>query len=196
MKAKLNIFVRDRTCALVAKSAHYHIYDCHRRQIIPTTWFSGGHVEVTVPPGCYQIVVGVYNPGGNLYTDIAMVIVRCGDDACVNLVLNDYRYALLITDTTTIAPMTLAFGGCGARGLMPFLINAAKADLKPEEIKRTFDVLTRAAGLEQKTVKQCVKEYISEMEHALREAPPDVKEDLKDFKAHVKFLNEYLLQKE
>jgi hypothetical protein len=43
------------------------------------------HLEVEVPPGCY--IVRAWVCSGNLWTDRAMVIVGCGEDACVNLIV-------------------------------------------------------------------------------------------------------------
>lgn len=45
------------------------------------------HVELDVPPGCYVVWTRVCY-GGNEETNKVMVLVRCGDDACVNLILN------------------------------------------------------------------------------------------------------------
>jgi hypothetical protein len=52
---------------------------------------NGGHVyhiEVDVPPGCYVVWTRVCYRG-NEETNKVMVIVSCGDEACVNLILND-----------------------------------------------------------------------------------------------------------
>ena len=43
------------------------------------------HIELEVPPGCY--IVRAWVCWGNLWTDRAMVIVGCGQDACVNLIV-------------------------------------------------------------------------------------------------------------
>jgi len=43
------------------------------------------HIEVEVPQGCYIVRAWVY--WGNLWTDRAMVIVCCGEEACVNLIV-------------------------------------------------------------------------------------------------------------
>lgn len=43
------------------------------------------HIEVEVPPGCY--IVRAWVCSGNLWTDRAMVIVGCGEEACVNLIV-------------------------------------------------------------------------------------------------------------
>ncbi|MCK9593150.1 MAG: hypothetical protein M0Q91_14195 [Methanoregula sp.] len=194
MKAKMNIWVRDRTCALVKGRSHLHIYDCHHRPVLEYIWFTGGHVEVDVPPGCYLVVVGT--PGGNIYTDLAMVIVRCGDDACVNLVLNDYKRIQAFPGETPSKPNLVLLGGCGARILVPFLVHAKEAGIRPDEIKATFDVLTRAAGLDKKSVIGDIKSHISEVEKFIKNAPPKEKEDLEPLKAHIKLLKEHPLVKD
>lgn len=52
---------------------------------------SGGpffnHVEMEIPPGCYVVWARVCH-GRNEETNKVMVIVRCGEEACVNLLLN------------------------------------------------------------------------------------------------------------
>jgi hypothetical protein len=45
------------------------------------------HIEVDVPPGCYVVWARICH-GRNEETNKMMVIVRCGDEACVNLLLN------------------------------------------------------------------------------------------------------------
>lgn len=46
-----------------------------------------GHVEIRVPPGCYIVRARTGSKGHhNLFTHMTMVIVRCGDTACINLV--------------------------------------------------------------------------------------------------------------
>src|SRR5215207_10104171 len=61
---------------------------CDRRYTnLPTKC---GHLQVEVPPGCY-VVCATWSPGtdaqhlGNHLTHNAIVQVRCGDHACVNL---------------------------------------------------------------------------------------------------------------
>jgi len=43
------------------------------------------HIEVDVPPGCY--IVRAWVCSGNLWSDRAMVIVGCGQEGCVNLIV-------------------------------------------------------------------------------------------------------------
>ena len=45
------------------------------------------HIEVDVPPGCYVVWTRVCH-GGNEETNKIMVMVGCGEDVCVNLLLN------------------------------------------------------------------------------------------------------------
>lgn len=195
MKAKLNIWVRDRTCALVKGRSHLHVYDCQRRPLYQDlVWFSGGHIEVEVPPGCYLVTVGT--PGGNIYTDLTMVIVRCGDDACVNLVLNDYRRTDPFPHNTPVTdPLPLVIGGCQARNLIPFLINAKEARIKTDEMQVAFEVMIRAAGLDKKAVLKDIKNYISDIEKYIGKASQKEKEEIKPFMEHVKLLNEHPLLK-
>lgn len=45
------------------------------------------HLEVDIPPGCYKVWCRVCH-GANEETNKVMVIVRCGDEACINLLLD------------------------------------------------------------------------------------------------------------
>jgi hypothetical protein len=44
-----------------------------------------GHIEIEVPPGCYVLSAIGYAKGSNTFTAPALVQVRCGETACVNL---------------------------------------------------------------------------------------------------------------
>ncbi len=98
----LNIWVlksEKNRCLIEDKIPHFvYIVDCEGN---PLVWcdktyvgmeMKCGHLEVTVPPGCY-FVGAVRNPGskkdyppfGNHLSHLAMVRVNCGDHACVTL---------------------------------------------------------------------------------------------------------------
>jgi hypothetical protein len=74
-----------------------HILDCEGK---PLTWCGTtytfleakcGHLEVSVPPGCYTVFAGHSPQGagippfGNRLTHVAVVRINCGDHACVTL---------------------------------------------------------------------------------------------------------------
>jgi hypothetical protein len=58
-----------------------------RIRLVPPKGEHVNHIEVDVPPGCYVIWTRVCH-GGNEETNKVMVIVSCGDEGCVNLLLN------------------------------------------------------------------------------------------------------------
>jgi hypothetical protein len=58
-----------------------------RIELIPPDFSSINHVEVDVPPGCYVVWTTVCH-AMNEQTNKVMSIVSCGDEACVNLLLD------------------------------------------------------------------------------------------------------------
>ena len=96
--ATLNIWIGRRTkfCEIEDRFEHF-VYVVHCDGT-PLRWcrktYVGlktkcGHLELTVPPGCY-IVGAVENaqgirPFGNHLTHVGIVRVNCGDHACVTL---------------------------------------------------------------------------------------------------------------
>lgn len=72
------------------QTVEVHDYQSERRIKLQPGPGTGGHIyhiEVDVPPGCYVVWTRVCH-GGNEETNKVMVIVSCGDEACVNLMLN------------------------------------------------------------------------------------------------------------
>jgi hypothetical protein len=146
MIATLNVWIRNKNCEIVKHKAHLHVYNCHRTQVLGAE-LEEGHIELRVPPGCYIINAGVRGlANSNVYTDNAMVIVRCGDDACVNLVLNDFR------EIEPVQRMPLIARGCGARILLPLIVNANLPEVKidPEKLQIAIEVICKAANIEPK----------------------------------------------
>ena len=97
--ARLNVWVSalGQPCRIdMAHQWYVHVLHCDGEILnwcnrkftnLPTNC---GHLEVDVPPGCY-VVCATWSPGtdaqhlGNHLTHNAIVQVRCGDHACVNL---------------------------------------------------------------------------------------------------------------
>jgi hypothetical protein len=98
--ANLNVWITElgHPCQIVDNQHHWfvHILRCNGEVL---TWCDRrytnlearcGHLEVEVPPGCY-VVCATWSPGksaqflGNHLTHCAIVQVKCGDHACVNL---------------------------------------------------------------------------------------------------------------
>lgn len=98
----LNIWIlkSDKNrCLIEDKIDHYvYVVDCEGK---PLKWcgktYVGlkmrcGHLELTVPPGCYFVgavrnpfSAASYPPFGNHLSHLAMVRINCGDHACVTL---------------------------------------------------------------------------------------------------------------
>jgi len=85
------------------------------------------NVSIPVPPGCYVVrvhVCGKYNE----WSDSAMVVVDCGCDACVNLIVND-------------------FGKCINNAFVPFLREAERLKLPDEQVKIAADMMLKAGKI-------------------------------------------------
>lgn len=98
--ANMNIWVTGfgDPCHIEDKEQWFiHILDCEGK---PLTWCKRtytflkaecGHLEVTVPPGCYTVFAGHSPQGagvppfGNRLTHVSVVRLNCGDHACVTL---------------------------------------------------------------------------------------------------------------
>ncbi|MFH2055074.1 MAG: hypothetical protein ABIJ61_03875 [bacterium] len=99
--ATLNVFVSgiDDPCTVDPRTWYVTIYDCdgnvvehcgRRYVVLPAKC---GHLEVTLPPGCYRVTAvwgfTVVKPGlvyhANHFTDSAIVQVCCNQMTCVKL---------------------------------------------------------------------------------------------------------------
>ncbi len=72
------------------KYVQIHDYKQERRIMLSPEGYGGKpiyHIEVDVPPGCYVVWTRVCYTD-NEETNKVMVIVGCGDEACVNLLLD------------------------------------------------------------------------------------------------------------
>jgi hypothetical protein len=153
---KMNVWVRNEKCDIVDRRGHLHIYNCQGTQIIPTLWFTEGHAEVKVPPGCYIVTAGVVY--GNVYTDKTMVVVGCGEVVCVNLVLNKFREEKAKKKRPVLAM------GCAARIAAPLALNAIKAKIDPEELRIALDLTFKAANLDKREMLDSIQGEITELE--------------------------------
>lgn len=156
----LNIWVRNENCEVVDRRAHLHVYNCHGKQVFPTRWFDGGHIEVPVPPGCYIVTAGVVY--GNVYTDKTMVVVGCGKDACINLVLNKFR-----EEEAKKRDKPIIARGCAARIVTPLALNAMKAKIDPDDMQKAFDVIMKAANIDTRDMLEGINNEIREIKENL-----------------------------
>jgi len=182
MMSKLDIWIRNEKCEIVNRRGHLHVYNCHGTPIIDTLWFDNGHVEVTVPPGCYKITAGVVY--GNQYTDMTIVIVKCGEEACINLVLNKFREEQAMEPRRILLPLFAR--GCGARIVAPLIANAAKVDINRKDIERAVNVIAKAANIDESQIRDGIKAEIDGIRKNIKDPDDETME-------YVKLLEEYLL---
>jgi hypothetical protein len=183
-EGKLNVWVRGPNCEVVDRPGHLHVYNCQGIQVL-MTWFEHGHAEVVVPPGCYIIRAGVV--WGNIYTDKTMVIVKCGEESCVNLVLP--RFLHPITPPAPAADVQFVkMYYCPAAILPALVVNAGTAKIKPGELDVTIDVMARAARIDKERLLDVVRDEIKLVEEYM----PKVKqtEEQKEMREYL-----YLLKK-
>ena len=100
------------------------------------------HIEVDVPPGCYVVWTRVCH-WGNEETNKVMVIVGCGGEACVNLLLD-------------------AVETCSNQLLHPFLARAVELGLPRQEVGIAAKVLLAVADKPK-------KEFVAELGQRLEE---------------------------
>jgi len=79
------------------------------------------HLHIEIPPGCYVIRVHVCG-GGNEWSDRTMVMVKCSEEACVNLIIPEAE-------------------SCIRGVIIPVLRLAELARLPREQVKVAVDVL-------------------------------------------------------
>jgi hypothetical protein len=91
--AKLNIWVRDETCKVLNLEVEgfdwVDVKSC-QGELIKRVYLPLGeaHVEIEVPPGCYILGGNICEmPKFNETIDQTMVIVGCGQELCVNLIV-------------------------------------------------------------------------------------------------------------
>lgn len=141
----VNIWVKNERCQVIDRSGHLHIYDCTGNQVIPTLWFANGHAEVLLPPGCYIVSAGIVS--GNIYTDKTCFMVRCGEEACVCLIMNQFKEQQLLNQNATLLPFNRVNinGGCATRIIAPYIYNARLLGIPFEEINITINNLLPVA---------------------------------------------------
>lgn len=176
-KAKLNIWVRDKNCRVIKKPGHLHIYNCLGEQVFAGWVILDGHAEVEIPPGSYIVVAGMI--GGNIYSDKTIVIVRCGDEACVNLVLPEYL------ESATPANLNLqlargnllAIGGCAIRLIPALGVHAIRKNVDPGV---AFDVLIKTAEIDRGQLVAAIEKDMTDLKENIdeirRTAPEEEKE--------------------
>ena len=70
-------------------NSHYY-QGAKRIMLMPPAGEYVNHIEMDVPPGCYKVWTRVCH-GNNEETSTVMVGIRCGEEACVNLLLSTVK---------------------------------------------------------------------------------------------------------
>jgi len=122
------------------------------------------HIEVDVPPGCY--IVRAWVCWGNLWTDRAMVIVGCGQEACVNLIVPPKERCI----RNGIFPVGIA--AWEKQNKYPQIINN-------DNMRNAFGVLMTTIEIKKDELKSEVTDLIKELEESDAEDAPQYVEAFK-----------------
>jgi hypothetical protein len=126
-----------------------HDYEYERRiQLEPGGGRHLFQIEVDVPPGCYVVWARACY-GGNEETNKVMVLVRCGDEACVNLLLNDVKT-------------------CAREIMYPLLEHGALIGMEKPDLEAVARVLMKVGEMPQK---QVLAELDERLAHAVHRDP-------------------------
>jgi len=167
--AKLNVWVRDLKCEL-AEKANVTVVDCHGRVIAEAIWDELPR-ELQVPPGCYIVRAHAcyYGTGGSLknyHSDRSMVMVRCGEEACVNLVIPE-------------------FVNCAKDIVQPLIAQAIELQIHPQIIKEFVGTLGKIARISD-------EEFINKVDLRINDLKDAKEEDLKNHVIQLKKLKELI----
>jgi hypothetical protein len=164
-KAKLNVWVRTLDCLMISK-ASVTVVDCHGRMIAEASWDALPR-ELEVPPGCYIVRAhGCIFGQGNYESDRSLVMVRCGEEACVNLVVPTFAHCL-----KSIAG--------------PFIENARRLKIPEVEIGKAMGVFAKAANIPQEELVKKIDLRLGDLKEATEGKD---KEHLAVVKESMKFL--------
>jgi hypothetical protein len=101
------------------------------------------HIHVQVPPGCY--VVRVHECGeGNEWSDRIMVVVGCGDELCLNLIVKRAE-------------------SCAAELIIPLLKIAEEIHLPKDQVQVAIDILRKAGRVPIKNIVENLQARANEL---------------------------------
>ncbi len=184
--AKMNVWIRKINCQIINGSFHIHVYDCHSKEVIPSTYCSNGHAEIQIPPGCYIVQAGMYNPShSNIYTDRAVVIVRCGEEACVNLVLPNFKAE---KPELVVQPLELHY--CLGTFIPALVYNARKEKIDDKDLKMAVDVIAKAAKMDRDKIFDAVKADIKISEEGIAKIKGEELEEATIYLNHLKIFTQ------
>ncbi len=186
--ASLNVWVRYSNFEIVNNPGVLQIFNCHGK-LVKEQVFKEGHIETSLPPGCY-IVKAVHINCGNYFTDKVGIIAKCGEEVCVNLIMPEFRPRFLprLEDVIRTLPR-IGIYHCATSFLPPLLINASIAGISPQDMDRAVDVIARAAGMDKRMMLDAVRADMSVFEENLRAFD---EKDQKEIRETIGRINQYL----
>ena len=145
----INIWIREPDdCSVSLVKGFAWARACCSQKIVAHEPLENGHAELKVPPGCY-IVDAMWQPGCCGTAKETIVIVRCNETVCANLIRE--------------------WAGSPYKSLTAFAAHGAKAGIPEPEIKRLVDLLDKVG----KTVPESKVRKYSEEELAIIEKVSD-----------------------
>lgn len=115
------------------------------------------HIELDIPPGCY--IVRAWVCWGNLWTDRAMVIVGCGGEACVNLIVPRRR-------------------NCVRDVLIPMALAAHDIKLAPDRVRIATEVLMATGEIQRDALRKELTDLTKELKESKSKDAPKYIEGL------------------
>ncbi len=156
-KGLLSVWARDpKNCSVVQSNGYVWARNCCTSEEWHEAKLKDGHAQFEVPPGCY-IVGGYIYPGCCGMLKETMVIVKCDETVCVNL-LRDYR-------------------GDPIRSIKTYVAHAREAKIPEEEIEKFVRVLEKIAETAPKgEVRRYTKRELELIEEVSDKAHKDILE--------------------
>ena len=193
-KAKLNIWARDKNCRIIERTGLVRIYNCQEEEVFHDWVIRDGHAEVEMPPGCYIVKAGCFAGLGNIYTDRTMVVVRCGDEACVNLILPNFVERVGARgNPQPVKRNLLAVGGCAPTILLAFGVNALKKNIDPED---AIDKFIEVAEIDRGQMIAAIETEIKEISANIDEVRKDEIREFEEYKKALEKIKEIISKKE
>lgn len=119
----LSVWIREPDdCTVTKKNGIVWAWACCNHDEVYEKEIVNGHAQFDIPPGCY-IVDARVEPGCCGMVKETMVIVKCDETVCVNL-LREY-------------------GGDPYKSIIPLAIHAEEAKISKEEIEKFVGILEK-----------------------------------------------------
>ena len=122
-----------------------------RVKLVPAAGKKIYHVEVDVPPGCWIVWARMCH-GRNEETNKVLVVAKCDDHICVNLLLN----------TSTV---------CAFEGIYPIAIDALQRQVGDQPIKDYLQVVKQVAVVQKADLQAWINDRIVELNDTQADPP-------------------------